>query len=97
MFRSCLLRSYNRYRPWEKSLRRFNRRRRWNLADWLARGTYENLKFTSGWKTTSHINPRGTGAEPAPKAAKFCDMERLHRQDAEYYRGLSQPAAWRSG
>ncbi|BAM42123.1 conserved hypothetical protein [Theileria orientalis strain Shintoku] len=89
MFNSKSLLSYNKYRQWERSLRRFNARKRWNLVSWLTKGTYENLKFKNGWKTTSHVNaPRAV--ESTDKATKHCDMERLHEQDREYYRNLTR-------
>ncbi|KAF5153236.1 hypothetical protein TpMuguga_04g02055 [Theileria parva strain Muguga] len=81
--RFCL--SYNKFRPWERSLRRFNRRKRWNLISWLTKGTYENLKFKNGWKTTSHINPQGFKTESTVRKTEFCNMELLHQQDSQYY------------
>lgn len=73
-----------RYRNWEKSLRRFNKRPRWNICRWLTQGTYENMKFRKGWKTSTFVNPPKKTLPRDARPTQYCDMEKLHKQDEAY-------------
>lgn len=84
MFLSGRLLFGTRYRNWERSLRRFNKRPRWNLCRWLTQGTYENMKFRKGWKTATFVNPPKQVLPTDNKPVQYCDMEKLHRQDTAY-------------